>query len=246
VDSLQNSPQVKPAEWWYSMPVANRSPIVVGEWYHCYTRGVDKRIVFDNPEDFDRFLLYLYISNGTKNIKVSDLPDTKLLRTLNDKSIQRGEALVEIGAYSLMPNHVHLILREIREKGIATFMQKVFTGYTMYFNNKNARTGALFSGTFKSKHISDERYLKQVVPYVLLNPIELFEPKWKTGTVKLDHIEKNILAYEYSSLPDFFALQRPHQLIVGNSLHDYYDHSPSLSSMLRAAQEYYQEHTPQV
>lgn len=226
--------------------MATRTPITVGEWYHCYTRGVDKRTVFESPEDFDRFLVHLYVGNGTRNIRVSDLSDARLQAVLTNKDLERDEKLVEIGAYALMPNHIHFIIREIRERGISNFMQKIFTGYTKYFNSKHSRTGSLFASTFKSKHISDDRYLKQVVPYVLLNPAELFEPQWKTGTIALDPIEKNLLAYPYSSLPDFFGVGRPHGAIVHDSLRNYYDKVPSLSSMLRSAQEYYRENAPQV
>jgi hypothetical protein len=226
--------------------MTTRTPIAVGEWYHCYSRGVDKRTVFETREDFDRFLLQLYVGNGIKNIRISDLSDVRLEVVLTNANLERGEKLVEIGAYALIPNHVHFIIREIREGGIANFMQKVFTGYTKYFNNKYNRTGALFASTFKSKHISDDRYLKQVVPYVLLNPAELFEPQWKVGLTSIDSIEKNLLEYPYASLPEFFGVERTHSVIVENSLQSYYDSIPSLSSMLKSAQEYYQEHNPQV
>jgi REP element-mobilizing transposase RayT len=220
--------------------------MATGEWYHCYTRGVDKRTVFESPQDYDRFLVHLFVANQTKNIRVSDLADTRLLAVLANPLFTEKVPLVELGAYSLMPNHAHFIVKEIRDGGIATFMQKVFTGYTMYFNNKNQRTGALFSGTFKSKHISDDRYLKQVTPYVLLNPAELFESRWKTGGFSIESIEEKLLSYPYSSLPEFVGHSRPHRIIINNSMKEYFDKIPSFSSMLRTAQEYYQEHTPQV
>lgn len=231
---------------WYNNRMATRVPMAVGEWYHCYTRGVDKRVVFECPEDFDRFLVHLYVGNGTKNIRASDLKDTRLVSVLADAHLDRGEPLTDIGVYALMPNHVHLALKEIREGGIAHFMQKVFTGYTMYFNNKYGRSGALFAGTFKSKHIPDDRYLKQLVPYILLNPIELFEPTWKTGRVLPIVVEKKLEAYPYSSLCDFFGVERPHRAIVGTSLQEYYDKPPKLSDMLKTARDYYFEHVPQV
>lgn len=225
--------------------MATRSPLAVGEWYHCYTRGVDKRIVFEDERDFDRFLSHLFVSNGTKNVRVSDITDTRLLSILANPP-ERGEPLVEIGAYALMPNHLHLLIKEIRDGGIGNFMQKVFTGYTKYFNNRRGRTGALFASTFKSKHISDDIYLKQALPYVLLNPIELFESRWKSGTIPTQSVEKKMLAYPYSSLPDFMNIQRAERALVGESIFEYYDKIPTLSAMLESAREYYAEHAPQV
>lgn len=220
--------------------------MAVGEWYHCYTRGVDKRVVFESPGDYGRFLVHLYVANGTKHIRVSDLYDPRLNAVLVDETLHRGDSIVDLGAYSLMPTHAHFLLREVREGGIATFMQRVFTGYTMYFNNKNTRTGALFSGTFKSRHIDSDAYLKQVVPYVLLNPVELFEPHWKEGVGDASVIEKKILAYPYSSIQEFRGVERPENKITNTSLKNYYEQPPTLSQMLRDAQEYYQSHLPQV
>ena len=226
--------------------MATREPFVVDEWYHCFNRGVDKRIVFEGPGDYERFLTHIYISNGSKNIRVSTLPSTDLNSILLDESIDRGEPIVEIGAYSLMPNHFHILIKETQEGGIATFMQKTFTGYTMYFNNKNERTGALFAGTFKSRHVSDDRYLKQLVPYILLNPIELFEASWKEGVGDINALEKKLMRYEYSSLPDFAGHARPLGKLVGNSLRSYYDLVPSLEEMLNDARSYYEQYSPQV
>ena len=226
--------------------MANRGSIAIGEWYHCYSRGVDKRVVFETPVDYDRFLVHMYVGNGTKNIRVSDFSDTRVISILADETLDRDEPLIEIGAYSLMPTHAHFIIREIREGGIAAFMQKIFTGYTMYFNNKYQRTGALFSGTFKSKHIDSDTYLKQVVPYVLINAAELFEPSWKEGIGSIDNLERLLQEYPYSSLSDFMGTKRLENKIINASIHQYYDHIPSLREMLRIAQEYYLDHPPQV
>jgi len=165
--------------------MTTRQPLVPGEWYHCYNRGVDKCRVFESRLDYERFLALMYVCNGMKDNSLSDRSDTRLQTILNDAHIDRGNARVDIGAYALMPNHVHFVFRETRQGGIASFMRKLFTGYTMYFNKKYDRTGALFGGAFKSKHVRDDIYLKQVMAYVLLNPVELFEPCWKQGAIDI-------------------------------------------------------------
>ena len=185
-----------------------RSPFVVDEWYHCYNRGVDKRKIFEDVRDYERFLLGLFVGNSEIPVHISNLKSSRLQEALNDDSLERGDPLVEIGAYCLMPNHFHLLIRETTEGGIAKFMQKLCTGYTMYFNTKYERTGALLSGTFKSKHVSDDRYLKHLVSYIHLNPAELFNPKWKIGQENPHKIKKNLEEYRYSSLPDFFGQKR--------------------------------------
>ncbi len=226
--------------------MATRKPIVIGEWYHCYNRGFEKNSVFRNQKEYDRFIVYVFVSNSTEHRRVSDIGKSDLDSIFSNEIFNSTEPLVEIGAYSLMSNHVHFLLKEIREGGIAAYMQRVFTGYTMYFNNKHQRTGSLFSGTFKSKHVFDDRYLKQALPYVMLNPVELFEPEWKYGVGSINTISKKLLQYPYSSFIDFTDLERPQNKIIGTKWSDYYDKTPTLSEMLRSAQEYYHEHFSQV
>ena len=221
--------------------MAYRKPFGIGEFYHCYNRGVDKRRIFQQKKDYERFLSLLYICNGTKSVQISDRNDTSLYSILMNNSIDRGKSLTNIVAYALMPNHIHFVLKETDEKGIASFMQKVFTGYTMYFNRRYQRTGTLFAGPFKSRHIFDDRYLKQALPYVMLNPIELFEPKWKTGVRNIAACERWLPTYAYSSLPDFLKQKRPEGKLLGTVPESLYDSKPSLHKMLTTAQEYYRE-----
>ena len=224
--------------------MSNRLPFEVGEWYHCFNRGVDKRCVFQSPSDYERFLALMYVCNGENNNPVSDRRDTRLVSILNDEHLERGTPLVEIGAYALMPSHPHFVFREIREGGIPAFMRKLFTGYTMYFNKKYNRSGALFAGAFKSKHIHDDLYLKRVVAYVLLNPAELFEPKWKQGLANIKELEEKLLSYPYASSGDFFGKERLEGKIANFPIAEFYDKLPTLLEVLEDAKAYYAEINP--
>lgn len=221
--------------------MATRQPLIIGEWYHCFNRGVDKRRVFLSRFDYERFLALMYLCNGVKGNAVSDRRDTSLKSILEDASVDRGNSLVKIGVYALMPNHPHFIFQEIREGGIASFMHKLFTGYTMYFNKKYNRTGALFSGAYKSKHIDSDDYLKQVVAYVLLNPAELFESNVKKGIAHIPSLERKLLAYPYASTADFFGIQRLENKIAEFPTDEFYDSRPKLADLLEDAKSYYAE-----
>ena len=221
--------------------MATRAPLSVGEWYHCYNRGFEKSKTYRSSRDYHRFLLLMYLSNGEVPVHIREKQGWNLYETLQDSTLERGRPLVEIGAYTLMGNHFHLILKEIRDGGIALFMQKLCTGYTMYFNKKYERTGALFGGTFKSKHLYDDLYLKKAVSYVFLNPLELFEPRWKDGLGNLAALERRLQEYPYTSLRDFFNNERPEKIIVGNSLDALYDRKPAAKELLAEARAYYQE-----
>ncbi len=195
-------------EAWYACGVAyRRVPFQLDEWFHCYNRGIDKRTVFESEDDSERFLQLLYLANSGKNLHMADI---SVRRTDDIVSRPRARTLVSIGAYCLMPNHYHLLLKEIREGGITQFMQRLGTAYTMYFNTKNDRTGNLFMKPFRSRHVGEDRYFQQVVNYIHCNPAERFEPGWKKGVVRnMNRLEKWLRAYRYSSFPDYAGVRRP-------------------------------------
>jgi len=147
--------------------MTNRGPVAPQEYYHVYNRGTEKRKIFLTKSDYERFLVLLYLSNGSKPIQLNNYRGSTSVELLQ---IDRGVTLVDIIAYCLMPNHFHLLLRQHTEGGISKFMQKMSTGYTMYFNIKNERSGALFQGRYKSVHAGDDRYLKYLFSYIHLNP----------------------------------------------------------------------------
>jgi putative transposase len=121
----------------------------------------------------------------------------------------RGKNLVDIGAYCLMPNHFHLLLKEKTENGISLFMQKLMTAYTMYFNKKNGRNGALFQGTFKAEHLANDNYLKYMYSYIHLNPIKLIDPTWRENGIKnQSKTEKFLEQYKHSSYSEYINIDR--------------------------------------
>ena len=161
-----------------------KTPFVEGEYYHIYNRGVDKRNIFSDSDDLERFFLSMLIFNSAKPIgsfwefsfkenklKGGDLGakhpsgSNSLLGCLAPKK----ERLVDFVSYCLNPNHFHFILTQSRDGGISEFMKRLGGGYTNYFNEKFDRTGSLFQGTFKSKLIHSNEYLLHVSAYVNLN-----------------------------------------------------------------------------
>ncbi|MEK7133744.1 MAG: transposase [Patescibacteria group bacterium] len=218
--------------------MANRKPIEIDEWYHCYNRGVDKRRVFLNKRDYERMLILMYLAKHAQAVRLFGMTHARLNDVLGSTLSKEDKPIVEIGAYALMPNHFHFVLKEVQEGGISLFMQKVFTGYTMYFNQKNARTGALFAGTFKSKHIEDDQYLKHLVSYVHLNPAELIDPLWKEGTSNKSDMEEKLRQYPYSSLPEFLGVKRPHRSLLNNSIFELFEKAPTLQRMIHEAKTY--------
>ena len=178
-----------------------------GEYYHIYNRGVDKRTIFLDRRDFERFLYLLFACNDTEPLLNSQFYYRGFASI--EKYPRKRTQLVDILCFCLMPNHFHLILRQRVDSGISLFMQKLGTGYTMYFNIKYKRSGVLFQGVFKAIHIDREEYLTHLTRYIHLNPAELREPQWKKQNIRnrktiLEFVKK----YPWSSYQYYLERKR--------------------------------------
>ena len=122
----------------------------IDEYYHLYNRGTEKRIIFLDEQDYRHFLFLMYICNSEKSITLRNIGEF----------FERERTIVDIGVFCLMPNHYHILVREKKENGISTYMRKLLTGYSMYFNKKYKRTGKLYEGVFKSIYVDKDTYLK--------------------------------------------------------------------------------------
>src|ERR1041384_4974447 len=91
-----------------------------GNYYHVYNRGVEKRLIFKQESDWKHFQALLYLCNGQKPLVYRYIFGDPL-------EYERGTALVSIVAYSLMPNHFHLLVREDIAGGLSKFMARLLT-----------------------------------------------------------------------------------------------------------------------
>lgn len=176
----------------------NRPPFYTDEWYHCYTRGVEKRITFTGPSDFARFQDLLYLCNSVIPLHRSDYKEREFLYTR-----ERKATLINIGGYCLMPNHFHLLVQIREPQALSQFMQKLGTAYTMYFNKKFERIGNLFIKPYRSKHVADDAYLRQSFAYIHLNPLDLQDKEWRMKQAIDPELENFVSAYPWSSLYDY-------------------------------------------
>lgn len=111
--------------------------------YHCIWRGVNRQKIFSSSVDYSTFIVKLK--------KFAEICG------------------IEIYAYCLMPNHVHLLFRD-PDNNLSTFMQRLGTSYAQYYNRRTQRTGHLFQSRFFSRNIEDESYFRTVYRYILQNP----------------------------------------------------------------------------
>lgn len=138
-------------------------PLVTGETYHIFNRGVDKRETFVDKVDYFRFHKSLQVFNTQE--------PTRGMYELqwNQGWLEKQEPLVTIHAYCLLKNHFHLLLTQTTDGGISEFMKRLGAGYTVYFNERHERSGSLFQGNYKRVHSKTNEQLLQLAAYVNLN-----------------------------------------------------------------------------
>ncbi|MEK7613251.1 MAG: transposase [Patescibacteria group bacterium] len=188
-----------------------------GEYYHIYNRGAFKQNLFKDSRDYARFLFYILY--GQSPVLFNHV--TRLVKTFNasegfavppaetnDVIQNRG---VELTAFCVMPNHYHLVVKEIQEGGIAYYLQRIGTGYTKYFNTKYETSGRIFESAYKARHVGDNNYLLYLSTYIHRNPREL--KQWKD---KEFH-------YPWSSLQDFTEGNRWGGLLMSDIIADQFD-----------------------
>ena len=156
-----------------------KNPLVTGLYYHIYNRGVDKRDIFMNKADLDRFALSVKEFNTVNPI--GSIKDLMLKK--KDSDVGRPNLLVSIVCYCFNPNHFHFIVKQEADGGISEFFKRLLGGYTKYFNLMHHRNGALFQGRFKSNLIDDDAYFLKIRPYTHLNYLVHNIPKGKEHLV---------------------------------------------------------------
>lgn len=195
------------------------TPFAENEHYHIYSRGVEKRKIFLNTKDYNRFIALLYIMNQDAPFRMDNFLRNNQNHLGNIFKEEREKTLVSILGYCLMPNHFHLILHEHKENGISKFMGKLLTAYSMYFNTKYERSGPLFTHPFRSEHINNESQYMYIFSYLHLNPLSIIERRWKEEGIKNKKEAREFLEkYQYSSYQDFLDNKRPESSIVDFSL----------------------------
>ncbi len=174
-----------------------------GQVYHIFNRGVEKRTIFLDDDDYFRFIHNLFEFNDEDpvlNVNYYFNPKTMNVESRHLKREKKPRnLLVEILLFTLMPNHYHLLLRQKREGGIVKFMQKFGTGYTMYFNQKYDRVGGLFQGRFKAVLINNDVHFIHLPQYIHTNPLSLNYG----GSTSIEFLKN----YRWSSFPDYIGIK---------------------------------------
>lgn len=177
-------------------------------YYHIYNRGVEKRTIFKNQQDYSVFLSYLkeYLLPKDQENLLKSLSDPnisfkekdKILKLLRLNNFSNEIILL---SYVLMPNHFHFLIKQANALAIDQFMNSLATRYTMYFNQKNKRVGPLYQGVYKAVEVITDEQLIYLTAYIHKQAIMSFSSL--QGEAFLQNLYKNP-----SSLPEYLGLRK--------------------------------------
>ena len=217
---------------------------VENHFYHLYNRGVEKRNIFNDDDDRWRFLQGLFLFNDV-DISANVLWQVErnfgraTFKTLNTfLKEQQRKPLVRLMADCLMPNHYHLLVEQIEDRGISKFMQKFGTGYTNYFNRKHERVGSLFQGVFKAVLVETQEQLERLLVYInVINPGQLIEPNLKDDGIRdIEKILKFAKDYFWGTHREYLGV-RDSFIIDKGLLGDIFSNPEDYRNFVRAALE---------
>lgn len=190
-----------------------------GDIVHITLRGIDGKLIFRDISDYFRGIFSIYEFNNSKQVSIKERRKiiNRFKRIARDPVSGKIEGLVledsrdrlvDILCFSFMPNHIHLLVRQIKDDGITKFMQKIGVGYAGYFNRKYKRKGHLFQDTFNAVHIKTEEQLRIVVVYIHTNSLSLIYPEWKKIRIKdQEKTLNNLREYKWSSHLDYIGIK---------------------------------------
>ena len=187
------------------------------EYYHLYSRGVEKRKIFLDTKDHERFMVLLYVMNQPDAFHFTNFLKNHKIEEIFDEP--KKKSLISILSYALMPNHFHILVYENEEGGISKFMGRLLTAYSMYFNTKYERSGPLFTHPFRSQHISDESQYLWIFSYIHFNAIKIIKKDFNIGETESKSIfEKFLKSYRYSSYHEYSGVDRSESKILDFSM----------------------------
>lgn len=169
---------------------------MLGDIAHICNRGVEKRKIFLDRQDYLRFVENLYFLNNKKGKLITERKNIFQTPHL----LPKRDKLVEVLKWVALPNHYHLLLHEIVEGGILEFTKRLGNAYTKYFNTKNyGRSGYLFQNSAKIIRLQEDKHYLYIPFYIDLNIMDLSNSK-----VTPDKAFDFLINYQWASLRDYY------------------------------------------
>ena len=149
--------------------------LATNEIYHVFNRSIAKENIFSSRINFRKAKEIVEFYRFPQKLRLSKFKTlTEDLKNDYRLSLQDQSPLIEIYAFSLMPNHYHFLVKQLRDNGLARFVSNFQNSFAKVFNIKNDRDGALFQNSFKAKRVETDEQFVHVSRYIHLNPVTAY------------------------------------------------------------------------
>ena len=178
------------------------------EHFHVFGRGVNREKIFIDEQDHVRFIfLITHFQSPTKIYNISWYTKSFIKSgSFNTKKDKVEEIFkkrnIELVAFVLMPNHFHILVKNLEDRILSVYMHRILTAYSKYFNAKYNKKGHVFEGPFGAVSIENNTQLLHLSAYIHKNPKEIKE--WANNYEK----------YPYSNYRDYISSNRWENLLV--------------------------------
>lgn len=191
------------------MPAKNRiKEFASDSYYHIYNRGVERRNIFQDKQDYGVFLSYIkmYLKPKDDNLLTGIMASPSSSYKEKEKArkalrIKNYADTVKLLAYCLLPNHFHFLVYQKEDRNIHAFMSSFGTRYSMYFNAKYKRVGPLFQDRYKAVRMVSDDQLVHVSRYIHVNPVH--HGLATQGSFDSAQDKRALRGWEYSSYPEY-------------------------------------------
>lgn len=172
-----------------------RDVLATGEIYHIFDKSIGNEVIFPSLRHLNQILNSIDFYRYKQSLKYSKFKQmTQDRRKSYMSDINKDTPLVGIYAFAFMPNHYHLLLKQLQDDGIKIFISNVQNSFAKYFNTKHERSGGLFQTPFKSRWIGGTEDFMHVSRYIHLNPVTAY-------IIEID----NLKDYPFTSYPNYFG-----------------------------------------
>jgi len=185
-------------------------PLITNEIYHAFNKGIASQKIFLNDSDYQRGLNSLYYYKHQKPpIKYSRLFSLSIddRNNLLNQLEKENKGLVKLISFCLMPNHFHLLIKQLIDEGISKYLSNFSNSYTRYFNTKYKRSGPIFQGKFKAIHVKNNEQLLHLSRYIHLNPYSASIVKnikqlqnYKYSSLSTSKVESKIITNQFKNI----------------------------------------------
>lgn len=210
-----------------------KEPITTNEIYHVFNRSIARQPIFLVQRDYQRIfevINFYRFQNLPMRFSHFKRLETKEKERFIEMHMKNSNSMLEIFAYSIMPNHFHFLLKPVVDKAISIFMRNVQNSYSKYFNLKYDRTGSLLQAMFKAVRIETDEQLVHVCRYIHLSPVS-------SHIIKIENLEQ----YKWSSFRDYLSTRLKDSFINTNVILGYFKSHTEFKKFVFDQADYQQE-----